>query len=136
MKVMKDPGDFLPSGAGARQPSTPEQIEEMKRLMDAGFRQGAVAAGFGMVYTPAASRWEILEMFRLAAKYRASCHVHLRGGSTRDDIGTGGGTRGGNRGGGRHGCAVASGPHQLQCPQSRAANAANSARGARPRVST
>jgi dihydroorotase len=54
----------------------------MKRLMDAGFRQGAVAAGFGMVYTPAASRWEILEMFRLAAKYRASCHVHLRGGST------------------------------------------------------
>ena len=82
MKVMKDPGDFLPSGAGARQPATPEQIEEMKRLMDAGFRQGAVAAGFGMVYTPAASRWEILEMFRLAAKYRASCHVHLRGGST------------------------------------------------------
>ena len=45
----------------------PQQIEEMKRLMDAGFRQGAVAAGFGMVYTPAASRWEILEMFRLAA---------------------------------------------------------------------
>jgi cytosine/adenosine deaminase-related metal-dependent hydrolase len=59
-----------------------EQIEEMKRLMEAGFRQGAVAAGFGMVYTPAATRWEILEMFRLAAKYGASCHVHLRGGST------------------------------------------------------
>src|SRR5206468_5156511 len=82
MKVMKDAGDFLPSGAGARQPATLEQIEEMKRLMDAGFRQGAVAAGFGMVYTPAATRWEILEMFRLAAKYRASCHVHLLGGST------------------------------------------------------
>jgi len=82
MKVMKDPGDFLPSGAGARQLATPQQIEEMKRLMEDGLRQGAVAAGFGMVYTPAATRWEILEMFRLAAKYHASCHVHIRGGST------------------------------------------------------
>jgi N-acyl-D-aspartate/D-glutamate deacylase len=82
MKVMKDPGDFLPSGAGARQSATPEQVAAMQALMETGFRQGAVAAGFGMVYTPAASRWEILEMFRLAAKYRASCHVHIRGGST------------------------------------------------------
>src|SRR5712672_4007936 len=32
MKVMKDPGDFLPSGNGARQPATPEQVEEMKSL--------------------------------------------------------------------------------------------------------
>src|SRR4051812_16614101 len=54
MKVMKDPGDFLPTGAGARQAATAEQIEEMKRLMDVGFREGAVAAGFGMVYTPSA----------------------------------------------------------------------------------
>jgi N-acyl-D-aspartate/D-glutamate deacylase len=82
MKVMKDPGDFLPSGAGAREPAAPEQVAQMRALMEAGFRQGAVAAGFGMVYTPAATRWEILEMFRVAAKYRASCHVHLRGGST------------------------------------------------------
>ena len=82
MKVMKDPGDFLPSGAGAHQVATPEQIGEMKRLIEAGFREGAVAAGFGVSYTPVATRWEILEMFRLAAKYHASCHVHLRGGST------------------------------------------------------
>src|SRR5215475_15582951 len=34
MKVMKDPADFLPSGAGARQPATPEQISEMARLME------------------------------------------------------------------------------------------------------
>ena len=73
---------FCPPAPAPGNRATPEQIDEMKRLMDAGFRQGAVAAGFGMVYTPAASRWEILEMFRLAAKYRASCHVHLRGGST------------------------------------------------------
>lgn len=82
MKVMKDPGDFLPSGSGARQVATPEQVAEMQALMETGFHQGAVAAGFGMVYTPAATRWEILEMFRVAAKYRASCHVHIRGGSS------------------------------------------------------
>lgn len=31
-----------------------------------------------MMYTPAASRWEILEMFRVAAKYDAPCFIHMR----------------------------------------------------------
>lgn len=79
MKVMKDPADFVPSGPGAHQVATPEQISEMKRLMERGFQEGAVAAGLGPTYTPAATRWEILEMFRVAARYKASCHVHLRG---------------------------------------------------------
>jgi Amidohydrolase family len=34
--------------------------------------------GFGIQYTPNASRWEILEMFRVAARFGASCHVHMR----------------------------------------------------------
>jgi N-acyl-D-aspartate/D-glutamate deacylase len=79
MKVLKDPGDFLPSGSAAHQAATEEQITEMKQLMERGFKEGAVSAGFGMTYTPAASRWEILEMFRVAARFKASCHVHLRG---------------------------------------------------------
>jgi N-acyl-D-aspartate/D-glutamate deacylase len=79
MKVMKDGGDFLPSGPGARKAATPEQITEMKQLMERGFQEGAVAAGLGPTYTPAATRWEILEMFRVAARFKASCHVHLRG---------------------------------------------------------
>jgi len=79
MKVMKDPASFVPSGPGAYQVATPEQISEMKRLMERGFQEGAVAAGLGPTYTPAATRWEILEMFRVAARFHASCHVHLRG---------------------------------------------------------
>jgi N-acyl-D-aspartate/D-glutamate deacylase len=79
MKVMKDLADFVPSGPGAHQVATPEQITEMKRLMERGFQEGAVAAGLGPTYTPAATRWEILEMFRVAARFKASCHVHLRG---------------------------------------------------------
>jgi N-acyl-D-aspartate/D-glutamate deacylase len=79
MKVMKDPADFVPSGPGAHQVATAEQISEMKQLMERGFQEGAVAAGLGPTYTPAATRWEILEMFRVAARFKASCHVHLRG---------------------------------------------------------
>jgi len=32
----------------------------------------------GVNYTPGATHWEIVEMFRIAAKYGASVHVHLR----------------------------------------------------------
>jgi N-acyl-D-aspartate/D-glutamate deacylase len=79
MKVMGDPADFVPTGAGAYKAATEEQISEMRSLMEKGFREGAVAAGFGPAYTPAATRWEILEMFRVAARFGASIHIHLRG---------------------------------------------------------
>jgi len=42
---MHDPADFVPSGPGAHQVATPEQISEMKQLMERGFKEGAVAAG-------------------------------------------------------------------------------------------
>jgi imidazolonepropionase-like amidohydrolase len=32
----------------------------------------------GINYTPGATHWEIVEMFRIAAKYHAPVHVHLR----------------------------------------------------------
>jgi N-acyl-D-aspartate/D-glutamate deacylase len=50
----------------------------MKARLENGLRRGAVAVGFGIQYVPQASHWEILEMFRVAAKFNASCHVHLR----------------------------------------------------------
>jgi dihydroorotase len=50
----------------------------MKRLIEKGLRQGALGVGFGINYTAAASHWEILEMFRVAAKHRAPCFVHMR----------------------------------------------------------
>jgi dihydroorotase len=78
MAVMKDPGTFLPSGPAANRPASAEEITAFKRRMERGLEQGAVAAGFGVAYTAAASRWEILEMFRVAARFGASCHVHMR----------------------------------------------------------
>lgn len=80
MAVMGDQPAFLPGAdsRAARQPPTEADLAAMKAKLDEGLRQGAVAVGFGVAYTPSASAWEIVEMFRVAAKHRAPCHVHLR----------------------------------------------------------
>lgn len=78
MAAMKEPVKFLPTGDAARRAATDAEIEEMKQHLEQGLKRGAIAAGFGIQYTPSASRWEILEMFRVAARYGASCHVHMR----------------------------------------------------------
>lgn len=78
MKVMHDPGSFLPTGDAAYREAAPAEIQQMLDLVDHGFRRGALAEGMGINYTAAASHWEIVEMFRVAAKYHASVHVHLR----------------------------------------------------------
>ena len=82
MAVLGDKGEFLPSGPGASQRATPAQIELMKQRLEAGLKQGAPAVGFGVAYTHAATYGEIIDMFRIAAKYGATCHVHMRGTSS------------------------------------------------------
>jgi N-acyl-D-aspartate/D-glutamate deacylase len=78
MAAMHDPVEFLPSGEAARRAATDAEIADMKAKLEHGLRRGAVAVGFGIQYVPKASSWEILEMFRVAARFGASCHVHLR----------------------------------------------------------
>jgi N-acyl-D-aspartate/D-glutamate deacylase len=78
MAAMRDPAEFLPSGQAARRAATDAEIAEMKTLLERGLERGAVAVGFGIQYVPNASHWEILEMFRVAARFGASCHVHMR----------------------------------------------------------
>jgi N-acyl-D-aspartate/D-glutamate deacylase len=78
MAVMRDPGDFLPSGDAAHKAASDSEVGEIKRRIDQGLQQGALGVGFGINYTAAASHWEILEMFRAAAKRRAPCFVHMR----------------------------------------------------------
>ncbi len=80
MQIMGDAPSFLPP-AGARaisQQATDEQIEEMALRILRGIDAGAVAVGFGLAYTPAATDQEIVRMFRAAAQRNASCHIHLR----------------------------------------------------------
>jgi N-acyl-D-aspartate/D-glutamate deacylase len=78
MKVMHDPGGMLPTGDAAHRMATPEELAEIGEGMEKGFREGALAEGMGVNYTAGASHWEIVEMFKIAERHRASVHVHLR----------------------------------------------------------
>jgi len=80
MMAMNEPVTFVPSGEAARRAATDEEIARMKETLDSGLRRGAVGVGLGIQYTPLASHWEILEMFRVAKRYDASVHVHMRNG--------------------------------------------------------
>jgi N-acyl-D-aspartate/D-glutamate deacylase len=78
MKVMNDPGDFLPSGAAVDKVASKDELKQIAQGLEEGLKQGALAVGFSTAYTPGATAWETLEVFREAAKYNASVHVHLR----------------------------------------------------------
>jgi dihydroorotase len=82
--LMRDPGGFLPTGDAAHKPATAAEVASLKSGIDRGLRRGALAVGFGIAYTPAASHWEIQEMFRAAAGRGAPCHVHMRYAGSKD----------------------------------------------------
>lgn len=81
MAVMHDPGDLLPSGDAAHRPATPAELEQIQAGIEKGLRRGALAVGLGPAYTPAATNWEILQVFQTAARYGSSLHVHIRSGA-------------------------------------------------------
>ena len=79
IEVMDDPGDFLPVADAAFREATPDELDRIKQGIERGLERGALAVGFGLDYTRGCSRWEAIEAFRIAARYDAPCHVHLRG---------------------------------------------------------
>lgn len=87
MAVKGDRGEFLPIGPGAKAGATPDELADIVQRIDHGLRRGAVAVGLGVVYTPAAQTWELLEVFRLAARYNTFTHVHVRGASSAAGVG-------------------------------------------------
>jgi N-acyl-D-aspartate/D-glutamate deacylase len=82
MAVMKDGGTefgtLLPLDSAGHQVASDAQIAEMRRQVEQGLAAGALGVGMGLEYTPAASRYEVLELFRAAAKYGAPVFVHTR----------------------------------------------------------
>ncbi len=80
MVVMKDPGRVFPTGDASSRTASSNEVHEIVRRIEEGLRKGAVSIGAGFPYTPAATRDELLEVFRLAAKERVTIHAHIRGG--------------------------------------------------------
>jgi N-acyl-D-aspartate/D-glutamate deacylase len=78
MQLYGDKGELLPTGPAAHTGASREQIAELRARLRAGLDEGALGVGFGLQYTPAATRWEVLEMFREAAAARAPAFVHVR----------------------------------------------------------
>src|SRR5947199_5066806 len=64
------------------------ELPRLDSLVERGLAQGALGVGFGIAYTPGASREEILRLFRVAARHGVPCFVHLREGGR--DPATGG----------------------------------------------
>ena len=88
MAVMGDPPRFLPAATAraATEAGTDAQVQEVARRIRAGLERGAPAVGMGIQYTGAASRFEILEVFREAARAAASVHVHMRYNGTKEPL--------------------------------------------------
>ncbi len=80
MAVMGDAGEFVPTGPAMSRAASEAELAQIARRVEEGMRKGALAVGFGLAYTPAASRAELIEMFRIASRHRAPAHVHVRGG--------------------------------------------------------
>ena len=78
MAVMHDPGTRMPVGDGAYRAASPAEIAEIAQRIETGLRDGAVDIGAGFPYTPAATRDELLAVFRVAAKTKTPIHVHIR----------------------------------------------------------
>ena len=77
MSVMHDAGSFMPVGDGAYRVASPEQIDEIVRLIELGLSEGAISIGAGFPYTPAATREELLAVFRVAARTKTPIHLHI-----------------------------------------------------------
>ena len=78
-------GGLLPkSGPATDQAASPEQMEAMKARLRHELDAGALDIGMGIQYTPGASRWEVIEIFRLAAEHNVPVYTHVRSNGKRD----------------------------------------------------
>ena len=78
MQVMRDSGMVMPVSDGAYRPASRQQLNEIVERIKVGLREGAVSIGAGFPYTPAATRDELLAVFRVAATTKTPVHVHIR----------------------------------------------------------
>jgi N-acyl-D-aspartate/D-glutamate deacylase len=74
------------SPAYAFEPADDTEIERLQSLIREGIEQGALGIGMGVTYTPAATRREILDIFRISAELNAPIFIHLRSTDNREKL--------------------------------------------------
>ena len=76
----EDPEDFDLGGSTAwsHEPADAEQIDRIAAIVDQGLAEGAIGIGFGLQYTPAATRDEIWRVFKVGEKHGVTGFVHVR----------------------------------------------------------
>ena len=67
--------------------ATETEKREIERKIQNGLNQGALGIGYGLAYTPGATRDEIYRLFAVAARNRVRNFVHLRYGGSGVDTG-------------------------------------------------
>jgi N-acyl-D-aspartate/D-glutamate deacylase len=73
-----DPTIVPPSGPATNKPATPEQIKTIEDRLRQELDAGALGIGMGIQYTPGATRFEVIQTFRLAAARRVPVFTHVR----------------------------------------------------------
>jgi N-acyl-D-aspartate/D-glutamate deacylase len=71
-------GLIAKSGPATDDPASPQQIGAIKARLRHELDAGGLAIGMGLQYTPGATRWEVIETFRLAAERGVPVYTHVR----------------------------------------------------------
>ena len=77
-KARNTQDSLVAQSPGAYRTAVPNEISEMVRRMTDALRDGALGMGFGINYTPGASRDEIFRLFQLGAREQVPSFVHVR----------------------------------------------------------
>ncbi len=79
-KGIAELGDIGPDEMAeiAKSPVTEEQLAAVLAIVEQGLKDGAPAVGMGVEYMPGATMTEVMEVFKLAAKYDRAVQIHLR----------------------------------------------------------
>lgn len=72
-------GQLVPqAGPATDLPASPEQQKRLERALRDELDAGGLGIGMGLAYTPGATREEVIETFRLAARRRVPVFTHVR----------------------------------------------------------
>jgi dihydroorotase len=78
MAVLGDSGKLLPRDAAVSRKAMAADQQAMEELVRRGLDEGALGLGLGITYVPAATRQEVLSLFRIAGERRMPVFVHVR----------------------------------------------------------